>query len=65
MPWGRFVYHVQKTKIVQPTDFSVLDKRSYDRLVMSACHPLHSAANRIIVFSRFVRREHSRVKRRR
>ena len=27
---------------------------SYDRLVLSACHPLYSAAQRYIVFARLV-----------
>ena len=26
----------------------------YDRLVLSACHPLYSAAKRIVVFARLV-----------
>jgi sortase A len=29
----------------------------YDRLVLTACHPLHSAAQRIVVFARLVRSE--------
>ncbi len=33
-----------------------------DRLVLSACHPLYSAAERIIAFARLVRREQGRVK---
>jgi len=27
----------------------------YDRLVLSACHPLYSAAKRIVVFAKLVR----------
>jgi sortase A len=61
MPDGRFVYRVQGTKIVDDQDLSVLDKVGYQRLVLSACHPLYSAAQRIIVFARFVRREPPRV----
>jgi sortase A len=52
MPYGRFVYRVERTKIVPPTDLSVVDRVGYDRLVLSACHPLYSAAQRIIVFAR-------------
>jgi sortase A len=52
MPYGRFVYRVERTKIVPPTDLSVIDRVGYDRLVLSACHPLYSAAQRIIVFAR-------------
>jgi sortase A len=54
MPYGRFVYRVQQTRIVDPTEVSVVRRVGYDRLVLSACHPLYSAAKRIIVFARFV-----------
>jgi sortase A len=62
MPDGRFVYHVQRTKIVDDSDFSVLDEVGYQRLVLSACHQLYSAAERIIVFARLERREPARVR---
>jgi sortase A len=61
MPDGRFVYRVQQTEVVDEQDLSVLDEVGYQRLVLSACHPLYSAAQRIIVFARFVRREPARV----
>jgi sortase A len=52
MPYGRFVYSVERTRIVPPTETSVVDRVDHDRLVLSACHPLYSAAKRIIVFAR-------------
>jgi len=52
LPYGTFAYEVQDTRIVEPTDVSVLDRIDHDRLVLSACHPLFSAAQRIIVFAR-------------
>jgi sortase A len=55
MPYARFTYRVERTKIVVPTDFSVLKRVRYNRLVLSACHPLFSAAKRIIVFARLER----------
>ena len=58
---GRFVYEVEKTRIVDPTELSVKDQVGYDRLILSACHPLYSAAQRIVVFARFARREAARV----
>ena len=61
MPDGRFVYAVERTKIVDDQDLSVLDRVRHERLVLSACHPLYSAAERIIVFGRFLRRERPRV----
>ena len=57
MPYGRFTYRVEKTKIVDPTDLSVKDKVGYDRLVLTACHPLYSAAQRIVVFARLQSRD--------
>jgi sortase A len=52
MPYGKFTYVVQYQQIVQPTQTSVIDDVGYDRLVLSACTPLYSAAQRIIVFAR-------------
>jgi sortase A len=52
MPYGRFTYAVQYLRIVAPTDIGVIDDVGYERLVLSACNPLYSAAQRIIVFAR-------------
>ena len=52
MPYGRFTYRVQYQKIVVPTALWVTRNVGYDRLVLSACNPLYSAAQRIIVFAR-------------
>ena len=57
MPYGRFTYRVERTRIVPPTATEVTDLVSYDRLVLSACHPLYSAAQRIVVFARLERAE--------
>jgi len=54
MPYGRLLYRVQKTRIVRPSEVSVVRRVSYDRLVLSACHPLYSAEKRIVVFARLV-----------
>jgi sortase A len=55
MPYGRFTYRVQKTEIVDPTDVGIIRGVGYERLVLSACNPLYSAAQRYIVFARLVR----------
>ncbi len=52
MPYGKFTYVVQYQRIVKPTEVSVIDNVGYDRLVLSACNPLYSAAQRIIIFAR-------------
>jgi sortase A len=55
MPYGRFTYAVEQRKIVPPTATWVTHRVGYDRLVLSACHPLYSAAKRIVVFAKLVR----------
>jgi sortase A len=59
MPYGRFIYRVQGQQIVQPTDLSVIKPVGYERLVLTACHPLYSAAERIVVSARLIRTEPS------
>ena len=54
MPYGTFVYSVERRRIVAPTAVWVTRRTSYDRLILSACHPLYSAAKRIVVFARLV-----------
>jgi sortase A len=61
MPYGRFIYVVQYRKIVPPTALWVTRNVGYDRLVLSACNPLYSAAQRIIVFARLQRVVPARV----
>ena len=62
MPYGRFVYRVQKTQIVDDSALWITDPVGYDRLVLSACHPLYSAAQRIVAFARLVKREQATVR---
>ncbi|HEY2770518.1 MAG TPA: class E sortase [Solirubrobacteraceae bacterium] len=52
MPYAKFTYVVQYHQIVKPTALWVTKNKGYDRLVLSACNPLYSAAQRIIVFAR-------------
>ena len=52
MPYGRFTYAVEKRLIVKPTDVWVIHRVGHDRLVLTACHPLYSAAQRIVVMAR-------------
>jgi sortase A len=52
MPYARFTYRVIGSRVVLPTDVSVLDPVGYSRLVLSACTPLFSASHRLIVFAR-------------
>ena len=55
MPYATFVYRVQRTEIVDPGDVGIVKPVGYQRLVLSACHPLYSASQRYIVFARLRR----------
>jgi sortase A len=57
MPDGRFTYRVERSRIVEPTETSVKRSVGFDRLILSACHPLYSASERIVVFARLHERE--------
>jgi sortase A len=54
LPYGTFRYAVEGRRITSPKDVSVLRRVGHDRLVLSACHPLFSAARRIVVLARLV-----------
>jgi sortase A len=57
LPYGSFRYRVERTRIVLPTATWVTRRVRYDQLVLSACHPVYSAAKRIVVFARLVHSE--------
>ena len=50
--YARFTYLVQQVRIVTPTSWWIIKNHGYERLVLSACNPLYSAAQRIVVFAR-------------
>jgi sortase A len=54
MPYARFTYRIERTRIVKPTEYSVTRPVGHNRLVLTACHPLYSAKQRIVVFAREV-----------
>jgi sortase A len=54
MPYARFTYRVIGSRVVLPTDVSVIDPVGYSRLVLSACTPPFSASHRLIVFARLI-----------
>jgi sortase A len=57
MPYGRFVYDVERSQIVDPSATWVTRRVRHNRLVLTACHPLYSAAERIVIFARLRRAE--------
>jgi sortase A len=49
MAYGRFSYSVEGSRVVSPSHTSVLRHVRHDRLVLTTCTPLFSAAKRIVV----------------
>ena len=62
LPQGRWVYRVERVRIVPATALWIKRRVDQDRLVLSACHPLYSAKQRVVVFAREIRRERSGVR---
>jgi sortase A len=54
MPGWDYVYKVTGTQIVYPTDLAVTDPTPTPTVTLIACHPKHSAAQRIVVKGRLV-----------
>lgn len=54
MPYATFHYKVQMHEVVVNTDWSIIKPQGYERLVLSACHPIYSASHRWIVFARAI-----------
>jgi sortase A len=55
LPYAAFTYEVEKHEIVEPSDVQIVDPVGYERVVLTACHPLYSAAQRWAVFGRLTR----------
>jgi sortase A len=53
--YGEFRYVVFAHRIVDRRDWSIIRPRRFETLVLSACHPLYSAAQRWVVFARLAR----------
>jgi sortase A len=55
MPYAGFTYVVEKHEVVDPSDVGIIKPVGYPRLVLTACHPLYSAAQRWAVFAKLSR----------
>jgi sortase A len=62
LPYGTFVYRVERTQIVDDSALWVTRKVRHDRIVLTACHPLYSAAQRIVAFARLTDRRPAKVR---
>jgi sortase A len=55
MPYGTLEYKVEKKQIVDPDAIWITNRvKGAERLVLSACHPLYSASQRVVIFARLV-----------
>jgi sortase A len=54
LPYGTFRYAVEGTRIVDPADLRAIRTVGHSRLVLSACHPVYSAARRILVYASLI-----------
>jgi sortase A len=52
MPYANFAYRVQRTRVVDDSAVGIVHEVGYERLVLTACHPLYSAAQRIAAFAK-------------
>ena len=52
MPYGTFTYTVGRAEVVDPSDVEIFDDPGFERLALTACHPLYSAAHRLVAFAR-------------
>jgi sortase A len=62
LPYGTFVYRVERTQIVDDSALWVTRKVGHDRVVLTACHPLYSAEQRIVAFARLTDRRPAKVR---
>lgn len=54
LPYGTFRYRVFAHEIVKSDDWSIIRRRGFDTIVLSACHPLYGSSHRWIVYGRLV-----------
>jgi sortase A len=55
MPYAAFTYTVEKHEVVDPGAVEILKPVGYERLVLTACHPPYSAAERYVIFAKLSR----------
>ncbi len=55
MPYGRFSYSVEGSRVVSPSHVNVLRHVKHSRLVLTTCTPLFSAKRRLIITARLRR----------
>ncbi len=49
-----FLYRMERSFVVEPTDWTVIAPTEYDAITLTTCHPLGSTTHRLIVRGRLV-----------
>ena len=52
LPYGTFRYVVFAREIVADDDWTILRRRPFETLVLTACHPLYGSSHRWVVYAR-------------
>ena len=52
MPYATFTYTITGHAVVANTDWSIIRNHGYERLVLSACHPIYFASQRFVAYAR-------------
>jgi sortase A len=52
LPYGTFRYVVFAREIVLEDDWTILRRRPFETLVLTACHPLYGSSHRWVVYAR-------------
>jgi sortase A len=55
MPYGRFVYSVQGSRVVDEDYAAAFVNEGYDKLVLTTCYPLETSDKRLLVFGKLDR----------
>ena len=55
LPYGQFTYRVERSFVTKPRDLSALRPAGYERLVLTSCHPVMSASERLVTVAKLER----------
>jgi sortase A len=57
LPYGRYIYEVEKTRIVDADYTKAFVPQGADKIVVYACYPMYSDAQRILVYGKLKKSE--------
>lgn len=57
LPYGRYTFEVEKTRIVDAAYTRAFEPQGSDKIALYACHPVYSAAQRILIYGKLRKSE--------